>query len=113
MAGLVSTSMYRSRDRQATRAASHVLRVALHPDAKVGGIRYVGDDGTDEGSWYVPRQVSQREEVFYYYAGHEQGWPQDSEVSIDQVRQAVREFVTGDGARPQSFEWRDWPEGVS
>ncbi len=91
----------------------HELRVALHAEAKVGGIRYAGDDGTHEGSWYVPGQVSQREVVFYYYAGHDQGWPRDSEVSIDQVRQAVREFLTRDGARPQSFEWRDWPEGVS
>lgn len=91
----------------------HELRVALHAEAKVGGIRYVGDDGTHEGSWYVPGQVSLREEVFYNYAGHDQGWPQDSEVSIDQVRQAVREFVSGDGARPRSFEWRDWPESVS
>jgi hypothetical protein len=91
----------------------HELRVALHAEAKVGGIRYAGDDGTHEGSWYVPGQVSEREEVFYYYQGHDQGWPQDSEVSIDQVRQAVREFVAGAGSRPQSFEWRDWPEGVS
>ncbi|MFC9687796.1 Imm1 family immunity protein [Kribbella sp. NPDC056951] len=91
----------------------HELRVALHAEAKVGGIRYAGDDGAHEGSWYVPGQVSQRDEVFYYYAGHDQGWPQDSEVSIDQVRQAVQEFLTGDGARPQSFEWRDWPESVS
>ncbi len=90
----------------------HELRVALYAEAKVGGIRYAGDDGTQEASWYVPGQVSQREEVFYYYQGHDQGWPGDSEVSIEQVRQAVREFVDGAGARPQSFEWRKWPEGV-
>ncbi|WP_420323469.1 Imm1 family immunity protein [Kribbella speibonae] len=34
------------------------------------------------------------------------GWPQDSDVIIEQVRQAVREFVTDEAARPQSFEWR-------
>jgi len=87
----------------------HELRVAIFAEAKVGGIRYAGDDGTNEGSWYVPGQVSQREEVFYFYQGHDQGWPQDSEVSIEEVRQAVREFVDGNGARPGSFEWREWP----
>jgi hypothetical protein len=91
----------------------HEMRVAIHAEAKVGGIRYAGDDGTDEGSWYVPGAVSPREEVFYYYCGHDQGWPTDSEVSIEQVRRAVREFVEGSGARPGSFEWREWPESVS
>ncbi|MFD7161479.1 Imm1 family immunity protein [Kribbella sp. NPDC059898] len=91
----------------------HELRVALHAEANVGGIRYAGDDGAQEGSWYVPGQVSSREEVFYYYAGHDQGWPQDSEVTIEQVRRAAREFVSGNGARPGSFEWRAWPEAVS
>ncbi len=38
----------------------HEMRVAILAEAKVGGIRYAGDDGTNEGSWYVPGQVSQR-----------------------------------------------------
>ena len=91
----------------------HELRIAIYAEGKVGGIRYAGDDGTSEGSWYVPGQASQREEVFYYYQGHDQGWPQDSEVSVEQVREAVREFVEGDGARPTGSEWAEWPEGVA
>jgi hypothetical protein len=91
----------------------HELRIAIYAEGKVGGIRYAGDDGTNEGSWYVPGQRSQREEVFYYYQGHDQGWPEDSEVSVEQVRQAVREFVEGAGTRPAGFEWAEWPEGVA
>lgn len=91
----------------------HELRIAIYAEGKVGGIRYAGDDGTDEGSWYVPGQTSQRDEVFYYYQGHDQGWPKDSEVSIEQVRQAVREFVEGAGTRPVGFDWAEWPEGVA
>ncbi|MGC4944117.1 Imm1 family immunity protein [Kribbella sp. DT2] len=91
----------------------HELRIAINAEGKVGGIRYAGDDGRDEGSWYVPGQTSSREEVFYYYCGHDQGWPDDSEVTIEQVRQAVREFVDGDGVRPWGFEWADWPERVA
>jgi hypothetical protein len=86
----------------------HEMRVAIFAEAKVGGIRYAGDDGTAEGSWYVPGQVSQRDEVFYYYQGHDQGWPQDSEVSIEDVRRAIKEFVANGGARPASMEWRVW-----
>lgn len=90
----------------------HELRIAIYAEGKVSGIRYAGDDGKDEGSWYVPGGVSEREEAFYYYQGHDQGWPHDSEVSIEQARQAVREFVEQDGARPSGFEWAEWPEGV-
>jgi hypothetical protein len=86
----------------------HEMRVAIFAEAKVGGIRYAGDDGTDEGSWYVPGQVSERDEVFYYYQGHDQGWPQDSEVSIEEVRAAVKAFVANDGARPEGVEWVAW-----
>ncbi|GAB3821439.1 Imm1 family immunity protein [Kribbella italica] len=91
----------------------HELRIAIYAEGKVGGARYAGDDGRDEGSWYVPGQVSQREEVFYYYQGHDQGWPQNSEITLEHVRQAVREFVEGSGARPAGFEWAEWPEGVA
>ncbi|MFI5708969.1 Imm1 family immunity protein [Kribbella sp. NPDC051620] len=91
----------------------HEMRIAIFAEAKVGGIRYAGDDGTTEGSWYVPGQPSRREEVFYYYQGHDQGWPQDSEVTIDQVRQAVREFIQTAGERPAGFEWKNWPEGTA
>lgn len=90
----------------------HEMRVAIYAEAKVGGIRYAGDDATREGSWYVPGQVSQRDEVFYYYCGHDQGWPQDSEVSIEQVRAAVKEFVANDGSRPTALAWKDWSADV-
>jgi hypothetical protein len=88
----------------------HELRIAINAEGKVGGIRYAGGD-TDDVT-YVPGQTSLREEMFYLYMTHDEGWPQDSEVSIEQVRQAVRQFVDGDGSRPQSFEWREWPQGV-
>ncbi|MEV0291139.1 Imm1 family immunity protein [Kribbella sp. NPDC050820] len=89
----------------------HELRIAVDAEAKVGGIRYAGGE-TDDVT-YVPGKTSAREEMFYLYMGHDEGWPQDSEVSIVQVRQAVREFVEGNGARPTSFVWREWPGGVS
>jgi hypothetical protein len=88
----------------------HELRIAIDAEAKVGGIRYAGGDTSDVT--YVPGSTSAREEMFYLYMSHDEGWPQDSAVGLDQVRRAVREFVEGNGARPESFEWRQWPEGV-
>ncbi|MEU4604035.1 Imm1 family immunity protein [Kribbella sp. NPDC023972] len=88
----------------------HELRIAWFAEGKVGGIRYAGGDSKDVT--YVQGKTSEREEVFYNYMHHDEGWPQDSEVGIEQVRQAVREFVEGNGSRPQSFEWRRWPQGV-
>jgi hypothetical protein len=90
----------------------HELRISIYAEAKVGGIRYAGDDGTSPGTWYAAGQESQREEVFYLYMTHDEGWPRDSEVSIEQIRRAVMEFVENGGGRPPSFKWTTWPEHV-
>jgi hypothetical protein len=34
-----------------------------------------------------------------------------SEVSIEQVRRAVKEFLMNDGSRPEPFEWKVWLDG--
>jgi hypothetical protein len=88
----------------------HELRIAWFAEGKVGGIRYAGGDAKDVT--YVRGKVSEREEVFYNYMHHDEGWPQDSEVGIEQIRQALRTFVEGNGARPTGLEWTEWPEGV-
>ncbi|MFB6724216.1 Imm1 family immunity protein [Kribbella sp. NPDC056345] len=91
----------------------HELRVGIDAEAKVGGIRYAGDDGAVRGVWYVQGRPSQRDEAFYYYQGHDEGWPMDSEVSLDDVRRALGEFVESGGGRPASFEWAAWPRDIA
>lgn len=91
----------------------HELRIGIDAEAKVGGIRYAGDDGATRGVWYVPGKHSEREETFFYYQGHDEGWPQDSEVSIEEVRRAIGEFVETGGNRPASFEWAEWPRDIA
>lgn len=63
-----------SRDRPLSEQGypDHELRIVIRAEAKVGGIRYAGDDGTARGVWYVSGTPSDREEVFYYY------WPGSS-----------------------------------
>ncbi|GAA0947848.1 hypothetical protein GCM10009554_44890 [Kribbella koreensis] len=91
----------------------HELRIGIDAEAKVGGIRYAGNDGTGRGVWYVPGNPSQRDEAFYYYQGHDEGWPQDSEVSVEDVRRAVAEFLESGGDRPTAFEWSEWPTDIA
>ncbi|QNE17023.1 hypothetical protein F1D05_02750 [Kribbella qitaiheensis] len=43
------------------------------------------------------------------YRGHDEGWPQDSEVSIVQAGSAVTDFLSGGGDRPTVLEWKAWP----
>ncbi|GAA3459931.1 Imm1 family immunity protein [Saccharothrix longispora] len=45
----------------------------------------------------------------YFYMGHQREFPPNSEVSIDVVRQAVKEFMESDGARPTCVHWQDAP----
>lgn len=91
----------------------HELRIAIDAEAGVGGVRYYGDDGTDRGVWYAVGKPSHRDDVFYYYQGNDEGWPQDSELPLDDVRTAIREFVALDGARPTATEWSTWPVDVA
>lgn len=84
----------------------HELAVGINnEEGTVGGLRYMGGGGT----FYGLGQTSKREEVFYLYMGHDRGFPLDSELPIDTLRKALKEFVAS-GERPSSVEWRDWPE---
>ncbi|MBB5956410.1 hypothetical protein FHS29_002996 [Saccharothrix tamanrassetensis] len=45
----------------------------------------------------------------YFYMGHGREFPSNSEVPIDIVRQAVKEFMESNGARPTCVRWQDAP----
>ncbi|GAB3936241.1 hypothetical protein GCM10029976_047690 [Kribbella albertanoniae] len=89
----------------------HELRVAINQEAKVGGLRYSGPADGAAGVWYAASRDSERDEVFYYYMGHDEGWPQDSEISLDELRSAVSTFLAS-GERPSGIEWTEWPADV-
>jgi hypothetical protein len=90
----------------------HNFRIGIDPERKLGGLKYAGTfDGTT-GVWYAVGQTPQHDEVFYEYAGHPEDFPLDSEVSLDLIRAAVKEFLTSGGERPTSVEWLAWPSSV-
>ena len=89
----------------------HELRVAINQESKIGGVRYAGTYRDTAGVWYAAGSASERDEVFYYYMGHDEGWPKDSEVSIDVLRAAVKDLLSS-GERPSAVEWQGWPEDL-
>jgi hypothetical protein len=91
----------------------HDFRIGVDADRKVGSLRFAGSDGTTKGAWYVGDQPVQHDEVFYEYAGHPEDFPLDSEVALDVVRGAVKEFLQSGGLRPTSVEWKTWPSSPS
>ena len=73
-----------------------------------GVIRYSGRDwpggvvSTGDGS-------ANGAELSYFYLGHWRGFPANSEIPLDLVRKAIKEFMTTDGARPPSLRWQPEP----
>ncbi|HET6294187.1 MAG TPA: Imm1 family immunity protein [Kribbella sp.] len=83
----------------------HELRIAIDGERKVGAIRYMsGDD-----AWYAVGQKSNLDEVLYFYMGHDEQYPQDSEITLDEIRTATNEFLASGGERPMSPTWSEWP----
>lgn len=86
----------------------HEFYIAVNPRDGVGGVMYSGEHDGDDGTWFSVGNVSQYDEVCYYYMGNDREFPRDSEISIDLVRQAAREFLANGGNRPECIEWQPW-----
>ncbi|TCC39369.1 Imm1 family immunity protein [Kribbella sindirgiensis] len=108
----VATLYIQERPRNDRGYPDHELRVGLYPEGKVGSLRYAGNVDGVIGAWYAVGQQSQREEVFYYYTGHDEGYPQDSELPIEDIRRAIKGFLESGGERPASFDWAEWRSDV-
>jgi hypothetical protein len=102
----VATLYVPERPRNSRGYPDHELRVGLYPEAKVGSLRFAGPADGTTAAWYSVGQHSSREEVFYYYMGHDEEYPQDSELPIEDIRAAVKEFLAT-SERPASVEWQD------
>jgi hypothetical protein len=87
------------------------FEIAVDAAAKVGGVRYAGSHGHESGVWYAVGQ-SGPEPLMYVHAGNESLFPADSELPLDVVRAAAKEFLATGGDRPASVDWREWPQQV-
>ncbi|MGH3736450.1 MAG: Imm1 family immunity protein [Micromonosporaceae bacterium] len=85
----------------AARVPDHELLLAVNQQDKVGGLRYMGGDGT----YYATGKRSAYEQVVYFYTGSQREFPRDSELPLDVVRRVVKEFLAWGGERPGGIEW--------
>jgi hypothetical protein len=86
----------------------HDFRVGINAKRRLGGLKFAGVIDGAAGVWYAAGSAQQDKEVFYEYAGHPEALPGDSELPLDQIRMAVKEFLGSGGERPASIEWRAW-----
>lgn len=70
-----------------------------------GIVRYSGDKWP-RGVISIGEQSELEEEVAYFYMGNWRGFPSNSEVPLNMVRQALKEFMETDGKRPECIQWQ-------
>lgn len=81
----------------------HELLVAINNEGgDVGALRYMGADGT----YYSQGQAGGDREVTYYYTGSDREFPANSEIPVDDIFQALKNFLASGGKRPESVEWQ-------
>lgn len=98
----VSTMYSSARPNRPNGLPDHELAVAVSAEDGVGGLWFNGDGA----NWYTRGTPSRYDQVFYYYMGSEREFPHDSEIPLDLVRQAAREFLLNGGQRPTCVAWQ-------
>ncbi|MBX9366026.1 hypothetical protein K4G64_33790 [Streptomyces sp. WAC04114] len=97
-------------------AQLHSLERPLMPAGVPDHELLVGGDGRsrvgvlalmDDGNWVSFDPSNNRPEVSYSIAGHATEFPSSSEIPIALVRQAVKEFLSSGGQRPQCVQWQE------
>ncbi|MFD8497697.1 Imm1 family immunity protein [Amycolatopsis sp. NPDC059657] len=80
-----------------------ILQFGLRNDS----VGFVGYMGKGEASVISTSGATTPEPVAYDYQAHEREVPSNAEVSAAAVRQAVRDYVSSNGARPAGVTWRE------
>ncbi|MGW2525357.1 Imm1 family immunity protein [Streptomyces sp. NPDC001617] len=79
----------------------HELLVGVNKDLQVGVLEFMDESNlVTLGSW------TGRGEVSYHIAGNPTEFPERSEIPIELVRRAVKEFLMSGGQRPTCVEWQ-------
>ena len=80
----------------------HELLIAVNGIDQVGALCYRGEvTSTAKGA------ASKYDDVVYYYMGSDRPFPRDSDLPLDTIRQAAREFLATGGERPSNLQWQD------
>jgi Immunity protein Imm1 len=82
------------------------VRASLNLSDGRGVVRYSGRDWPRGVVSVNDDEPSDGEERSYFYMGHWRGFPANSEIPLDLVRAAIKEFMATDGARPECIRWQ-------
>ncbi|MEU9974404.1 Imm1 family immunity protein [Streptomyces sp. NPDC051014] len=81
----------------------HEVMVGVSRDRNAGIIAFM--DG-DVGNIFTGGRLGNEAETAYFLAGHPMEYPQDCEVPILFVREALKEFLLTGGKVPTCVEWK-------
>lgn len=83
-------------------STDHEFLVGVSPQ-KVAGVITFGCGGQTLATLGA---VDSGDELRYHIAGHDYYFPGNSEIPLDRVREAVKEFVFSGGQRPTCVDWQ-------
>ncbi|MEV7783164.1 Imm1 family immunity protein [Kitasatospora sp. NPDC088351] len=92
-----------SRERVAFGWPDHELVVGVDKELNVGLMSFM--DRTE--NYVTAGPENSRNAPEYYLAGHWRSFPDQTEVSIDLVCEAVKEFLLSGGQRPVCVKWKE------
>lgn len=80
----------------------HQFIIGINPENQMGAITF----GYEAVNVATVGQVMSDDEVLYHIAGHEAFFPENSEIPIHLIRDAVKEFVFSGGDLPICVAWQ-------
>lgn len=96
-----------ARERLPSGFPDHEMFVCVNPEHSVGLIAFA--DGA-VGNVVTDSQSSSRGSVAYHLAGNQRLFPRESEISIDLVRRALKEFLSSGGQVPKCVSWKPFDD---
>jgi len=84
---------------------NHQFYVGVDRERGVGALKFNDADG-GFASW-APWDAEADSPSYYCLMGNETEFPAGSDVPIDFVRRAVKEFLASGGQRPTSVQWQE------
>ncbi len=81
----------------------HELLIGVDAAFQVGAITFMDVSG----NYATAGAPGSREEPVYHIMGHLTEFPEESEIPIGLVRQAVKEFISSGGCRPECVAWKE------
>ncbi|MGA5215409.1 Imm1 family immunity protein [Streptomyces cinereoruber] len=99
-----SAAVFRSLKRQVLPSGEpdHQFIVGVNPGNQMGVIIF----GCDDGDFATVGDGESDDELFYHVAGREAFFPENAEIPVASIRDAVKEFVFSDGGLPGCVNWQ-------